>query len=78
MKSYEIFENKVEVLASWRIGQNVLRQADRLLWKIEKSAEWSLPAEVHSTTKREYFKQILLTLFQKNTPNKDNNGLVLV
>ncbi|XP_053614860.1 uncharacterized protein Jabba isoform X2 [Plodia interpunctella] len=39
----ELFQNAAEQLASYRIGQTVLRQLDRALWVVEKCARWAVP-----------------------------------
>ncbi|CAK1584334.1 unnamed protein product [Parnassius mnemosyne] len=39
----EMLQNVAEHAASYRLGQSVLRQIDRVLWTIEKSARWAVP-----------------------------------
>ncbi|CAG5048806.1 unnamed protein product [Parnassius apollo] len=39
----EMLQNVVEHAASYRLGQSVLRQIDRVLWTLEKSAQWAVP-----------------------------------
>ncbi|KPJ12450.1 hypothetical protein RR48_04345 [Papilio machaon] len=39
----EMLHNVAEYAASYRLGQSLLRQADRLLWTIEKTARWAVP-----------------------------------
>ncbi|XP_013137394.1 PREDICTED: uncharacterized protein LOC106102455 [Papilio polytes] len=39
----EMLHSVAEYAASYRLGQSMLRQADRLLWTIEKSARWAVP-----------------------------------
>ncbi|XP_013187755.2 uncharacterized protein LOC106132775 isoform X1 [Amyelois transitella] len=39
----ELFQNAAEQVASYRIGQTILRQLDRALWVVEKCARWAVP-----------------------------------
>ncbi|GLV42200.1 jabba [Carabus blaptoides fortunei] len=43
LKSCDLLEETAECIASWQIGQTILKHADRCLWSVEKCAEWSLP-----------------------------------
>lgn len=44
----------MEIVASWSVGQYILKQADKCLWIIEKAAEWSVPVQPAPANKREY------------------------
>lgn len=39
----DVLQNIAEHAASYRMGQSVLRQLDRVLWVVEKCARWAVP-----------------------------------